>query len=110
MCSLSMEASDVCVVCSQIIEEAPSPTLTGKGCRGVNQASETRTTRLAVYPGKRYIRNAGENFVTQGKYPKLQMRQNSVAVLWIPKVMCSNQQRKGSFNVTLIALFMGNHL
>ena len=50
---LSMEASEVCVVCSQPIEEAPSATLTEKGCRGINQASETRKDNISCVPGQK---------------------------------------------------------
>ncbi len=48
MCSLSMEASEICVICSQSIEEEPSATLTEKGCRGINKASDTRKNICCV--------------------------------------------------------------
>ena len=52
MCSLNMEAPEICVICSQPIQEAPSSTLTEKGCRGINKASETRKDSICCVPGQ----------------------------------------------------------
>ena len=49
-----MEVSEeICVICSQAIEEAPAATLTEKGCRGINKASETRNDNIRYVPGQK---------------------------------------------------------
>ena len=53
MCSfLSMEASEICVFCNQPVEEAPSATLTEKGCRGIKKASAKRKNHIRCVPGQ----------------------------------------------------------
>ncbi len=47
-----MEASGICIFCSQPIEEGQSVTLTEKGCRGINRASEARKDRVSCVPGQ----------------------------------------------------------
>ena len=49
---LNMEASEICVICAQPIEEAPSATLIEKWCRGIDKASETRNDNICRVPGQ----------------------------------------------------------
>ena len=49
---LNMEASEICEFCNQPCEEAPSTTLTGKGCRGINKAYATRKDGICCVPGQ----------------------------------------------------------
>ena len=102
-----MEASEICVFCNQPCEEAPSTTLTEKGCRGINRLVQQGKTVSAVYLGNRYTCNAGKNTVTQVKFPKPQMNLSRLVVLQQLKVTCSDQQRRCSLNLTLIAFFCG---
>ncbi len=48
---LSMEASEICVFYNQPVEEAPSATLTEKGCRGI-KATAKRKDRIRRVPGQ----------------------------------------------------------
>ncbi len=56
--------------CNQPVEEAPSATLTDKGCRGMRRLVQKEKTVFAVNLGNRYTWNAGENTVTRVKSPK----------------------------------------
>ena len=111
MCSLNMEAPEICVICSQPIQEAPSSTLTEKGCRGINKASETRKDSICCVPGQQVHQACRRKYIHPREVSKvLNVGEQGCSTSATLKVIYSDQQRRGSFNLTQIAFFVANQL